>query len=66
MNKVPVERITQIITEALDIEREFITESLPVNLIGMNAKLMSEYLEFVTDHLLRHSTVQKCTELRIH
>jgi ribonucleoside-diphosphate reductase beta chain len=52
VNKVPAERITQIITEALDIEREFITESLPVNLIGMNAKLMSEYLEFVTDHLL--------------
>jgi ribonucleoside-diphosphate reductase beta chain len=52
INKVPSERITQIITEALDIEREFVTESLPVNLIGMNAKLMSEYLEFVTDHLL--------------
>ena len=52
VNKVPVERITQIIVEALDIEREFITESLPVNLIGMNAKLMAEYLEFVTDHLL--------------
>lgn len=52
VNKVPVERITQIIAEALDIEREFITESLPVNLIGMNAKLMAEYLEFVTDHLL--------------
>lgn len=52
VNKVSQERITQIITEALDIEREFITESLPVNLIGMNAKLMSEYLEFVTDHLL--------------
>jgi len=52
VNKVPVERITQIIIEALDIEREFITESLPVNLIGMNAKLMAEYLEFVTDHLL--------------
>lgn len=52
VNKVSTERITQIITEALDIEREFITESLPVNLIGMNAGLMSEYLEFVTDHLL--------------
>tara|TARA_B100001939_G_scaffold94831_2_gene81431 strand:+ start:1571 stop:2548 length:978 start_codon:yes stop_codon:yes gene_type:complete len=52
VNKVSVERITQIIVEALDIEREFITESLPVNLIGMNAKLMAEYLEFVTDHLL--------------
>ena len=52
VNKVPQERIVQILTEALDIEREFITESLPVNLIGMNSKLMSEYLEFVTDHLL--------------
>ena len=52
VNKVPQERITQILSEALEIEREFITESLPVNLIGMNSKLMSEYLEFVTDHLL--------------
>src|SRR6056300_221607 len=52
VNKVPQERIVQILSEALDIEREFITESLPVNLIGMNAKLMAEYLEFVTDHLL--------------
>ena len=52
VNKVPQERIVQILSEALDIEREFITESLPVNLIGMNSKLMSEYLEFVTDHLL--------------
>ena len=52
VNKVPQERIIQILSEALDIEREFITESLPVNLIGMNSKLMSEYLEYVTDHLL--------------
>ena len=52
INKVPQERIMQILSEALEIEREFITESLPVNLIGMNSKLMSEYLEFVTDHLL--------------
>ena len=52
MNKVPKERITQILTNALDIEREFITESLPVSLIGMNSKLMTQYLEFVTDRLL--------------
>ena len=52
VNKVPKERITQIITEALDIEREFITESLPVDLIGMNSRLMVQYLEFVTDRLL--------------
>ncbi|MFD2566837.1 ribonucleotide-diphosphate reductase subunit beta [Pseudotenacibaculum haliotis] len=51
-NKVPKERISEIIVSALDIEREFITESLPVSLIGMNAKLMTQYLEFVTDRLL--------------
>jgi ribonucleoside-diphosphate reductase beta chain len=37
---------------ALEIEREFITEALPVRLIGMNADLMVKYLEFVTDRLL--------------
>ena len=52
VNKVPKERITEILTNALDIEREFITESLPVSLIGMNSKLMTQYLEFVTDRLL--------------
>lgn len=52
VNKVPVERITQILDEALSIERKFITESLPVRLIGMNSDLMIQYLEFVTDRLL--------------
>ncbi|WP_299833666.1 ribonucleotide-diphosphate reductase subunit beta [uncultured Tenacibaculum sp.] len=52
LNKVSKERIKEIIISALDIEREFITESLPVSLIGMNAKLMTQYLEFVTDRLL--------------
>ncbi|HPF96238.1 MAG: ribonucleotide-diphosphate reductase subunit beta [Flavobacteriaceae bacterium] len=52
VNKVPKERIKDILTNALDIEREFITESLPISLIGMNAKLMTQYLEFVTDRLL--------------
>ena len=52
VNKVPKERITEILVDALNIEREFITESLPVSLIGMNANLMSQYLEFVTDGLL--------------
>ena len=52
VNKVPKERITEILTDALDIEKEFITESLTVSLIGMNAKLMTQYLEFVTDRLL--------------
>ena len=52
VNKVPQKRIKEIIIDALDIEREFILESLPVRLIGMNADLMAQYLEFVTDRLL--------------
>ena len=52
INKVPKERIRTIIVDALVIEREFITESLPVSLIGMNAGLMTQYLEFVADRLL--------------
>lgn len=52
INKVPKARIKEIIVNALDIEREFITESIPVSLIGMNAVLMTQYLEFVTDRLL--------------
>ena len=59
INKVPKERITQIITNALDIEREFITESLPASLIGMNSKLMVQYLEFVTDRLLNELDCDK-------
>ncbi|WP_309608214.1 ribonucleotide-diphosphate reductase subunit beta [Flavobacterium sp.] len=52
VNKVPKARIREIIIDALKIEREFITESLPVSLIGMNAGLMTQYLEFVADRLL--------------
>lgn len=51
-NKLPKEEIEEIITTAVDIEREFVTESLPVKLIGMNADLMSQYIEFVADRLL--------------
>ena len=51
-NKVSAERITQIITEAVEIEKEFVTDSLPVSLIGMNAKLMQQYIEFVADYWL--------------
>jgi ribonucleoside-diphosphate reductase beta chain len=52
INKVSKDRIRTIIVDALNIEREFITESLPVSLIGMNAGLMTQYLEFVADRLL--------------
>ena len=51
-NKPSEEKIKQIILSALEIEKEFITESLPVSLIGMNSNLMKQYLEFVTDQLL--------------
>jgi ribonucleoside-diphosphate reductase beta chain len=45
-------RIKEILLSALEIEKEFITESLPVSLIGMNSNLMKQYLEFVVDGLL--------------
>jgi len=52
VNKVSEERIQEIISSALEIEKEFITNSLPVDLIGMNCTLMKQYLEFVADRLL--------------
>lgn len=52
VNKVSNERIYEIVTEAVSIEHEFVTESLPVELIGMNSKLMNQYIEFVADRLL--------------
>jgi ribonucleoside-diphosphate reductase beta chain len=51
-NKLDVEVIYQIIREAVEIEKEFITESLSCNLIGMNAVLMAQYIEYVADHLI--------------
>ena len=51
-NKVSTERITEIIVEAVEIEKEFVTDSLPVSLIGMNAKMMQQYIEFVADFWL--------------
>jgi ribonucleoside-diphosphate reductase beta chain len=51
-NKPSESRIKQILLSALEIEKEFILESLPVSLIGMNSNLMKQYLEFVTDQLL--------------
>ncbi len=51
-NRLPDERVLEIITEAVDIEREFVSSALPVSLIGMNAELMGEYIEFCADRLL--------------
>lgn len=52
VNKLPKKKVTDIITEAVEIEKEFITDSLPVDLIGMNSREMSQYIEFVADRLL--------------
>jgi ribonucleoside-diphosphate reductase beta chain len=51
-NKISEKRVKEIICGALEIEKEFILEALPVRLIGMNSDLMAQYLEFVTDRLL--------------
>ena len=51
-NKPPKEKILSIIKEAVELEKEFITESLPCDLIGMNKQLMRQYIEFVSDRLL--------------
>ncbi|WP_078063155.1 ribonucleoside-diphosphate reductase small subunit [Solirubrum puertoriconensis] len=52
VNKLPEARVHEIIRDAVSIEQEFVTDALPVNLIGMNAQLMSQYIEFVADRLL--------------
>lgn len=52
VNKPSVERIYEIVQEAVVIEKEFLTDALPCNLIGMNAQLMAQYIEYVADRLL--------------
>ncbi len=52
VNKLDPQVITNIIVDAVDMEKEFVTEALPVGLIGMNAELMCQYIEFVADRLL--------------
>lgn len=52
INKLPEEVVIKIITDAVEIEKEFVTDSLPVDLIGMNSGLMCQYIEFVSDRLL--------------
>ena len=52
-NKLSEEDIHSLIGEAVTVEKDFICDALPVSLIGMNAALMSQYIEFVADRLLR-------------
>lgn len=51
-NKLPKEKVTQIITDAVTIEKEFVSDAIPVRLIGMNADMMCQYIEFCADRLL--------------
>ena len=52
VQKLPKETVTKIITDAVEIEKGFVTDAIPVKLIGMNADLMKQYIEFVADRLL--------------
>ena len=52
VHKPSVERIEEILREAVDLEIEFLTDALPCSLIGMNAAAMAQYVKFVADRLL--------------
>ncbi|NOT37145.1 MAG: ribonucleoside-diphosphate reductase [Saprospiraceae bacterium] len=52
VNKLPKDKVEQLIREAVEIEKEFVTDAIPVALIGMNAELMCQYIEFIADRLL--------------
>ncbi len=51
-NKLSSDQVSELIRDAVRIEHEFVTDALPVSLIGMNAKMMCQYIEFVADRLL--------------
>ena len=52
VNQLSKDQVQKIILDAVEIEKEFVTDALPVKLIGMNAELMAQYIEFVADRLL--------------
>jgi len=52
VNKISKDEIIEIIKDAVNIEKEFVTDALPVSLLGMNALQMQSYIEFVADRLL--------------
>lgn len=53
VNKLTKDQVKEIIMDAVEIEKEFVTDALPVRLIGMNSDLMAQYIEFVADRLLQ-------------
>jgi len=58
-NQLPKEQVTKIIVDAVTIEKEFVSDAIPVKLIGMNADLMCQYIEFCADRLLLALGCQK-------
>ena len=63
-NRLDNDTINEIIKDAVEIEKEFITESLPCSLIGMNAELMKQYIEYCADRILvqlGHEEIYKCS-----
>lgn len=52
VNSLPQSRVADIISNAVDIECEFVSEALSVNLIGMNSDMMKQYIKFCADRLL--------------
>ncbi len=58
-NKMNPADVTKIITDAVEIEKVFVSDSLPVSLIGMNSPQMCQYIEFVADHLLEQLQLPK-------
>jgi ribonucleotide reductase beta subunit family protein with ferritin-like domain len=59
LNKVSQERVEEIMREAVEIEMEFITESIPCSMIGMNTELMCQYIKYVADRLLTQLGFEK-------
>ncbi|HPQ21891.1 MAG TPA: ribonucleotide-diphosphate reductase subunit beta, partial [Saprospiraceae bacterium] len=59
VNKLSKDTVKEIIMDAVEIEKYFVSDALPVNLIGMNADLMCQYIEFVADRLLASLAVSK-------
>ena len=62
VNRPSQERIYEIIRDAVAIEQEFLTDALPVSLIGMNCTLMCRYIEFVADRLLVELGCEKVSQ----
>lgn len=59
IHKLPKETVAKIINDAVEIEKEFVSDALPVKLIGMNSELMCQYIEFVADRLLDELNCEK-------